>query len=194
MATAAAADAKAAAPPPPPPLPKEDLRHLAAPMSELAAVQMEVAAAESRCRKCVRLLVFAWCSTRTGPAAVDADARLRPPPKEPKKRLQSLLRAGEREMAKLQATIDNARAAVSKEASGGGGGRASSNNSTTTPHKTSEPLGAEDDDGGAAATAAAAEAARRATQGIWKEVAEMDARIAVVLHALGEVERLRKEV
>jgi len=44
------ADSSARAPLPPPPR-NEDVRHLAAPMSELAAVQLEVASVESKCRK-----------------------------------------------------------------------------------------------------------------------------------------------
>jgi hypothetical protein len=88
-------------------------------------------------------------------------------------------------MARLQATIDDARASVSSKGSGGGGDR---------PGFKKDPLGAEDDDGGAGATAAAAEAARRAAKGIWREVEVLDARIAVVLHALGEVERVKGEI
>jgi hypothetical protein len=67
-------------PPPPPPNEEEDLRHLAAPMSELAAVQMEVAAAEGKCRRCV-VIVGVKLSHKSDAAARRADthANTRPP-------------------------------------------------------------------------------------------------------------------
>jgi hypothetical protein len=62
---------------------REDLRHLAAPMSELAAVQMEVASTESKCRKCVRG-ALAFVRRRPAVAAVSlSPARGRPPPDAP---------------------------------------------------------------------------------------------------------------
>lgn len=109
--------------------------------------------------------------------------------KTKKNRLQSLLRAGEREMAKLQATIDDARAAVGGGGKdGGAGGRAPSSSSSSSHNHSA--LGAEDDTGAAAAEVAGA--ARRAAAGVWREVAALDARIAAVLHALGEAERLKR--
>jgi hypothetical protein len=72
--------------------------------------------------------------------------------------------------------IDDARSAVG--GSGGGGAAAAGR---------SGALGAEDD---GEAAAAAASAAREAAQSVWQEVAVLDSRIEVVLHALVEAGRL----
>jgi hypothetical protein len=99
-------------------------------------------------------------------------------------RLETALRAGDRELAKLQAIVDDARAAIGGERGGGG---VTTGGGATQARARAEVLGAEDDGEAAAAAAAAAMAAARS---IWHEVAELDRRIEVVLHALVEVGRL----